>query len=162
WPHDDRLLELLAAGMGDHGELGTETFDVLRLSVEVRLGDEEREVGVLGAGDLDAPVDLRLHELPQRGRVRPDHHRAPHRAVVGELRLGDDVLVPTREVVGLGSEHGRLRHGSARYRWTRAAYAPARLRMSSTLASLALASTPLSSSSAMRSASASAAAPTSA
>ncbi len=47
--HDDRLVELLAAGDGDHRQLGAEALDVLGLPLEVRLGDEQREVGVLGA-----------------------------------------------------------------------------------------------------------------
>ena len=46
-PHDDRLLELLAAGVGDDGQLGAEALDVLGLALEVALGDEQREVGVL-------------------------------------------------------------------------------------------------------------------
>ena len=46
-PDDDRLLELLAPGDGDHRELGAEALDVLGLALEVGLGDEEREVGVL-------------------------------------------------------------------------------------------------------------------
>ena len=62
--HDDRLLELLAAGEGDDGQLGAEALDVLGLALEVALGDEQREVGVLGAGGLDAGVDLGLHPLP--------------------------------------------------------------------------------------------------
>ena len=89
-----RLLELLAAAVGDDGELGAEALDVLGLPVQERLGDEQREVGVLGAGGLDAGVDLGLHPLPDGVAVGPDHHRAPHRAVLGQLGLGDHVLVP--------------------------------------------------------------------
>ena len=48
-PHDDRLVELLAAGVGDDGQLGAEALDVLGLAPQVALGDEQREVGVLGA-----------------------------------------------------------------------------------------------------------------
>ena len=48
-PHDDRLVELLAARDGDDRELGAEPLDVLRLALEVRLRDEQREVGVLRA-----------------------------------------------------------------------------------------------------------------
>ena len=48
-PHDERLLELLAAAVGDHGQLGGEALDVLGLALQEGLGDEEREVGVLGA-----------------------------------------------------------------------------------------------------------------
>ena len=73
---------------------------------QVALRDEQREVDVLGAGRLDAEVDLGLHPLPDGVAVGPDDHRAPHRAVVGQLGLGDDVLVPAGEVLGLGGEDG--------------------------------------------------------
>ena len=59
-----RLLELLAAGVGDDGELGAEALDVLGLALQVALGDEQREVRVRGAGRLDAGVHLGLHALP--------------------------------------------------------------------------------------------------
>ena len=36
-PDDDRLLELLAAAVGDHGELGAEALDVLGLAGQVGL-----------------------------------------------------------------------------------------------------------------------------
>jgi hypothetical protein len=37
---------------------------VLGLALQVALRDEQREVDVLGAGLLDEPVFLALHELP--------------------------------------------------------------------------------------------------
>ena len=52
---------------------------------EVRLGDEQREVGVLGAAGLDAGVDLGLHPLPERVAVGADDHGAADRAVLGQL-----------------------------------------------------------------------------
>ena len=59
-----RLLELLAAAVGDHGQLGAEALDMLGLEPQERLGDEEWEVGVLGAGVLDAVIERGLHQLP--------------------------------------------------------------------------------------------------
>lgn len=50
--HDDRLLELLAAPVRHHCQLGAEAFDVLRLAAEIAFGDQEREVGVLGPAAL--------------------------------------------------------------------------------------------------------------
>ena len=44
--------------------------------------------------------------------VRPDDHGAAHRAVVGQLGLGDHVLVPAGEVVRLRGENGCLGHGA--------------------------------------------------
>ena len=75
--------------------------------------------GVLGARRLDAQVLLGHHPLPDGVAVGPDDHRAPHRTVLGQLGLGDDVLVPAREVVGLRGEHA-FRHR----RQTLATFAP--------------------------------------
>ncbi len=111
--HHDRLVELLAAGHGDHGQLGTEALDVIGLALQVALGDEQREVGVLGADVLDAAIDVGLHALPDGVAVRADDHGAPHRAVVGQLGLGLDVLVPAGEVLRLGGEYGWLGHRAA-------------------------------------------------
>src|SRR5204863_4120079 len=85
-------------------------LDVLGLAVEVALRDEQREVSVLRAGRPDAGVHLLLDAFPQRPPVRPDHHRAAHRTVVGQLGLGDDVLVPAREVLALWGEHWGTSH----------------------------------------------------
>ena len=111
--HDDGLLQLLAAGVGDHGQLGAEALDVLGLLAQVGLGDEEGEVGVLGAGGLDPPVQLGLHALPDGVAVGPDDHRAPDGAVVGQLGLGHHVLVPLGEVLGLRRQY-RFGHGVPR------------------------------------------------
>ena len=108
--HHHRLGELLATSMGHDGELGAEPLDVLCLSLEVRLGDEQWEVGVLRPRRLDASVDLRLDPLPDRIAVGPDDHGPSDRTVLGELRLGEDVLVPARKVLRLGGEHALLCH----------------------------------------------------
>ena len=84
---------------------GLKPFDVLGFALEVVERDEEREVRVLGPARLDAGVHLGDHPLPDGVAVGPDHHRAAHRAVLGHLGLGHDVLVPAREVLRLRSEH---------------------------------------------------------
>ena len=99
------LLELLAAADRDDGQLRTEALDVLGLTLEVLERDEEREVGVLGPARLDAGVHLGDHPLPDGVAVRADHHRPAHRAVLGHLGLGHDVLIPAREVLRLRCEH---------------------------------------------------------
>src|SRR3546814_2593078 len=89
----------------------TETlFPYTTLFRSVALRDEQREGAVVGPGLLDADVERRLHPLPDPVAVRPDDHRAPGRTVLGHLSLGHDVLVPTREVVGLRGEDRSLRH----------------------------------------------------
>jgi hypothetical protein len=59
-PHDQRFLKFLASGVGDDRELGGKTLDVLGLAAQIRLGDQQREVGVLVPGVLDAAVELGL------------------------------------------------------------------------------------------------------
>jgi hypothetical protein len=109
---DDRLVQLLAPAVGDDGELGREALDVLGLELEEGLRDEEREVGVLGAGLLDAPVELGLQQLPDPVPPGPDHHGAGSGAVVGHLGAGDHLLVPAREVL-LPRDDRALGHGCA-------------------------------------------------
>ncbi len=110
--HDDGLVELLAARDGDDGEFRTEPLDVLGLALEVRLGDEEREVRVLGSARLDAGVDLGLQPLPEAVPVRADDHRPADGAILGKLRLVQDILVPAGEVVGLRRQDGHGAEGS--------------------------------------------------
>ena len=100
-PDDQRLLELLAAGVGDHRQLRRETLDVLGLALQVALRDQQREVGVDVTGLLDPPVDVGLQQLPHPVSVRADHHRAPDRAAVDQLGLEDDLVVPGGEVLAL-------------------------------------------------------------
>jgi hypothetical protein len=80
---------------------------VVGLAAQVAVRDQEREVDVLGAGDLDAIVERALDALPDRVAVRPDHHRAAHRPVLGELGAAEHVLVPPREVRGLRGQDAR-------------------------------------------------------
>jgi hypothetical protein len=97
--HHDRFRQLLAAGVGDDGELGAEAFHMLRLALQVGLRDEQRQVDVLGAGRLDAGIHIGLHALPHRVGVRSDDHGAAHRTVVGQLCLLEHILIPPRKVV---------------------------------------------------------------
>ncbi len=105
--HGQRLGQLLTAAVGDHRQLGAEALDVLGLTLEQGHRDEHREVDVVVPGGLDALVQLGLHPLPDAEAPRLDDHRAAHQAVLGHAGLGDDLLVPAREVLGLRGEHGR-------------------------------------------------------
>jgi hypothetical protein len=67
------------------------------------LRDEEREVGVLVAGGLEARVELALDLLPHGVAVGLDDHAAlDHLGGLGHLGLADHVLVPLRVVLGAG------------------------------------------------------------
>ena len=102
-PDGQPLGQLLAAGVGDPGDLWVEALDVLGFLLEQRARHEQREVDVLVAGALDVAVQLVAHRFPDREAVRPDDHAAAHRRVVGQLRLEDDVVVPAREVLRLAA-----------------------------------------------------------
>jgi hypothetical protein len=110
---DDGLLEFPPPAMGDDRQLGAETLHVLGFALQVRLRDEEGEVGVGGPGGLDAAVDLGLHALPDGITPGADHHGAPDGAVVGQFGLGDDVLIPPGKVDRARGE--RRGHGPRRY-----------------------------------------------
>ncbi len=100
------LFQLLAAAVGDDGELGAEALDVLGLPAEVAFGDEQRKVGVDRSGRLDPGVHVGLHPFPDRVAVRSDDHGPADRAVVGQFRLGEHILVPAGEVLAAGSKYG--------------------------------------------------------
>ena len=93
--HVERLFELLAAAVSHHRAFRGEPLHVLGLPLHEALGNEEREVGVHMAGVLEHPVQGPLHLLPDGVSVGADDHASPHRGVLGQLGLGDDVAVPT-------------------------------------------------------------------
>ncbi len=103
-PDGERLVQLLAARVGDPGHLGVEALDVLGFLLQQRLGHEQREVDVAVAGALDVPVQLVAHRFPDGVAVRPDDHAAAHRGVVRQLRLEDHVVVPAGEVLRLAGD----------------------------------------------------------
>ena len=94
--------------MRHDGKLRTESLDVLSLTLEEVHRDQQREVGVLGSGGLDSRVDLLLHPLPYRVAVRPDDHGSARWTVLGQLRLGQYILVPPWKVFLLRSQHRHL------------------------------------------------------
>ena len=108
---DVGLLQLLPPGVRHDRELGREALHVLRLLLDEAHGDEQREGGVLVSGGLEALVEVALDRLPDGEAVRPDDHAALHDVGrLGELGLGDDVLVPLGVVLGTGRDAG-FRHG---------------------------------------------------
>ncbi len=101
----------LEAVMGDDRALGGEALDVLGLLLEVGERDEEREVGVLVAGGLEASVELGLDVLPEGVAPGLDDHAAADRGVLRQVGGADDLLVPLRVVLGPGRGDGGFRLG---------------------------------------------------
>ncbi|KAI3481826.1 hypothetical protein L1887_55534 [Cichorium endivia] len=62
--HRKLLLQLVPATLGNPGDLSRETLDVVLLALQVCLGDEKREVGVLDTHSLDLGVEKIADFLP--------------------------------------------------------------------------------------------------
>ena len=103
-PDHQRLLQLLPAAVGDHRGLRRETLDVFGFLVQEALGDEQGEIGVLMAGFLEHPVERPLDLLPDGVAVGADHHAASYRAVIGQLRLDYQLVVPGGKIAGPGCQ----------------------------------------------------------
>src|SRR5437870_2244293 len=98
-PDDERLAQLLAAGVRDHREFGREPLDVFLLALQQPERDEQREVQVLMPRLLEPDVESIADGLPQRVAVRLDHHRPADERVLRQVRLPNDLLVPRGEIV---------------------------------------------------------------
>ncbi len=120
--HDQRLFQLaLGVGhqttlaivhqtvMGDHRAFLGEAFDVLGLLLKERLGDEQREVGILVAGGLELLIQVALHVLPQGIAPGLDHHAAAHIGIFGQVGGAHDLLVPLGVVLGASRRDGAAR-----------------------------------------------------
>jgi len=98
--HDALALGIVfQAVVGDHGALLGKAFHVVGLFREERLGDEEREIGVLVPRVLKHLVQGRLHFLPDGIAVRLDYHAAAYGRIFGQTSLDHQVVVPLRVVV---------------------------------------------------------------
>ena len=101
-PDRERFLELLhgGAGLRHPRDLRAEALDVLGLLDQELARDEQGKCPVLVPTLLDHVVEGALDRLPHRPAVRADDHHAADARPVRELRLADDIGVPTVEVVG--------------------------------------------------------------
>src|ERR1051325_2464811 len=107
---DQRLVELLAAAVGDDRRLGREALDMLRLLLEEALRYEQREVGVPVARLLEHVVERALHPLPDAVAIGANDHAAAHRRVVGQLGAKNDFVVPGAEVFSAGRKFFVVSH----------------------------------------------------
>ena len=85
--------------MRDHRAFLGKAGDMLRLLLEIAQRDEERKVGVLVAGRLEHPVELRLHQFPDAVAPRLDHHAAAHLGIFRHVGRRDHGLVPLGKIV---------------------------------------------------------------
>jgi len=100
-----RLFKLLAARDGDDSEFGGEAFHMLGLFFEEAFRNEEREVGVLMAGGLEAGVEFSLQIFPNGIAVGFDDHAAFHDlGRFGHVALENGVLIPGGEILRARSD----------------------------------------------------------
>src|SRR5262249_17486016 len=108
WADRQALLQLLAPRDRDPRDFRREALYVLRLTGEEALGHEQREVGILVARRLEAPIELSLHVLPQAEAVRSNDHRAADGfEIVRQLRAANRRHVPARERLTVAGVLGR-------------------------------------------------------
>src|SRR5215212_7308805 len=113
-PDRQALLEFLAPPDRHPCEFRVEGLDDLSLLLQVALRDEQREIGVVVPGRLEAGVEVGLDELPDRVPIGPYCEGAAHRPVVGELRHPDQLQVPLAWVLALSRKLlDRLGHPGA-------------------------------------------------
>ena len=92
------LLQLLRAAVGDPGALRGEALHMVLLLLEQALGDEHGHSHVLMAGELELPVQLLLHVLPDGVAIGAVDEHALDAGVVDELRLFAHIGEPLGEV----------------------------------------------------------------
>ena len=112
--HDHALAVgiVLEAVVGHHRTLLGEAFHVGRLLAQVAFRDEQREVRIDMAGVLEHAVQHVLHALPDGKAVGLDDHAALDVAVLGEVGLDDNLIVPLGIVLVAGGQFG---HGKNWY-----------------------------------------------
>ena len=94
----------MPARVRDDRQLRREALDVLRLFCQEAHRDEQRERQRLVIGGFELGVQDLLDVLPQRPAVGFDNHRAAHGAVVSQIRLDDDIVVPLVEILRSGRD----------------------------------------------------------
>ena len=101
---------------GHPGDLGREPLDVLGLAHQQRLRNQQREIGVLVAGRLEARVELGLEPLPQPVPVGTQDEASAHGRLRDQLRSITDGLVPLRQIGGFGRDFtDEFGHDQARF-----------------------------------------------
>ena len=104
-PDHVRFFQLFAARDGYHRQFRREPFHVLGFLLQKTFRDEQREVQVLMARGLEAPVQLALQHFPHGIAVGLDDHTTlddfgGFRHVPRE----DDILIPRGKVLAARSD----------------------------------------------------------
>ena len=84
--------------MRDDRHFLREAVDMLGLLFEIGKRDEERKVAILVPRRLDPVIEQPLYTFPDAVTPRPDDHAPAHAAFLGQIGLGNDGLIPGREI----------------------------------------------------------------
>ena len=84
----------LQAVVGHHGALLGEPLDVLSLLAQEGLGNEQGEIGILHPRSLEHVIKDALHLLPDGITIGLDDHTAAHVALLCEVCLYHQLVVP--------------------------------------------------------------------
>ncbi len=95
----ERLVQLLAASVGDHRRLRRKSLHVLRLLVQEALRDQQRKVRVLVSRFLEHVVELALHPLPDPIPIGANHHATAHWRIIRQLGAHYELVVPCAEIL---------------------------------------------------------------
>ena len=95
----------------DHRHFLGEALDMLGFLFEIGKRDEQREIAIVVAGRLDPVVEQPLDAFPDAVAPWPDHHAPAHARFLGQIGLGDDGLIPGREVGFARDGKSVLDHG---------------------------------------------------
>ncbi len=108
--NDVGLFQFLAAGDGDHRQLGRKAFHMLGFLLQKTLRDQQRKINILMAGGFEAIVQLALQHFPDGVAVGLDDHAAfDDFGRLGHVAMKHDVLIPGSEVLAALSD-GRFGH----------------------------------------------------
>ena len=83
----------------NHSTLLGKTLNVLGLSAEKRLGNQQGEISILHTGCLEHVVEATLHLLPDGIAIGLDDHAATHCRLLGKVGLHNKFVVPLRIVL---------------------------------------------------------------
>ena len=114
WANDQRLFELciriddklpvdrLQPVMRDDRHLLGEPLNMIGFLLEEGQRDEEREITILYACRLDARIHQLLDAFPDPIAPGADDHATAHARFLGQIGLGDDLLIPVGKILGAG------------------------------------------------------------
>ena len=86
--------------MGNDSALLGKTLDVVGLTAEKRLGNQQGEIGVLHTSCLEHIIEPALHLFPDGIAIGLDDHTSAHCRLLGEVGFHHQFIIPLRVIIG--------------------------------------------------------------